>query len=76
LPKNDVGDFFFPIFTWFKHSRAIKDCIDSISSLVGFPVNYKILYIWFRVEVPGNIAFPEYIYPRIQPTDHISTDLV
>lgn len=50
--------------------------MDSISSLVGLPVNYNILYIWFNVDVPGNIALPEYIYPRIHPTDHISTDLV
>lgn len=61
LPKKEVKDFFFPMFIWFKHSRAMRDWIDYISSLLGLPVNSKIRSIWFRVEVPGKIALPVYI---------------
>ncbi len=39
----------------------------------GFPISYKILSIWLRVELPGNIDFPFISYPKMQPTDHIST---
>lgn len=31
---------------------------------------------WFKVEFPGKIAFPRYIYPKMHPIDHISTALV
>ena len=58
------------------HYFAIIDSIESTYYLVGLPSNSIILYIWFKVEVPGNIAFPVYISPKMQPTDHISTALV
>jgi hypothetical protein len=61
---------------------ASGDSIDAISlvyykstSVLGFPVIYKIRSIWLRVELPGNMAFPIMSSPRIQPTDHISTAL-
>lgn len=50
--------------------------IESISFWVGFPNNYSILYIWFKVELPGKIDFPVYISPKIHPTDHISTAFI
>jgi hypothetical protein len=76
LPKNVLNDFFLPIVIWFMHYDAINDWIDSISYLVGLPINYSIIYIWFNVELPGKMAFPVYISPSMQPTDHISTALV
>ena len=54
---------------------AKGDSIDSTSFCEGFPVSYKILSIWFKVEVPGNKDLPVISYPKIQPTDHISTAL-
>lgn len=39
----------------------------------GFPVTYKILSIWFRVEFPGNNALERRSSPKIHPTDHMST---
>lgn len=30
------------------------------------------LYIWFKVEFPGNIGLPRIIYPNIQPKLHTS----
>ena len=47
--------------------------IESISNAFGFPNSYRILSIWLRVLVPGKIALPLIISPRIHPTDHIST---
>ena len=48
----------------------------SISYYDGFPVSSNTLSIWFKVEVPGKIALPINISPKMQPTDHISTALV
>lgn len=52
---------------------ARGESTDSISLGVGLPVNSRILSIWFRVEVPGNRDLPVINYPRMHPTDHIST---
>jgi len=76
LPKKEVNDFFLPTFIWFIHYFAIKDYIDSISYLLGFPNNSRTFYIWFKVDVPGKIALPVYISPKIHPIDHISTAFV
>jgi hypothetical protein len=54
LPK----DFFFTKFTWFRHSFAITDSIESTYYRVGFPKSSIILSSWFSVEFPGKIAFP------------------
>ena len=54
----------------------MTDSIDSISSRLGLPNSYSILSTWLRVELPGKMAFPKYISPKIHPTDHISTALV
>lgn len=35
--KNDENDFFFTKLTWLRHSLAMTDYIESMSSLVGFP---------------------------------------
>ena len=50
--------------------------MDSMSSLVGLPKSYKMRSTWFKVEFPGKIAFPKYISPKMQPTDHMSTAFV
>lgn len=52
---------------------ANGESISSIYLIVGLPVNYKILSIWFKVDVPGKIAFPVINSPTIQPIDHMST---
>ncbi len=54
---------------------ANGESIDSISFWAGLPVNYKILSIWFKVEVPGNNDLPVISSPSMHPTDHISTAL-
>ena len=64
------------MFIWLMHSFAMTDYIDSISSFVGLPNNSIIFSIWFRVEVPGKMAFPVNISPKIHPIDHISTAFV
>lgn len=74
--KKLENDRFFTKDIWFKHYCAITDSIDSISSRFGFPNSSKILSIWFKVEFPGKMALPKYIYPKMQPTDHISTAFV
>ena len=61
---------------WFMHYLAMTDSIESISSFVGLPNSYIILSIWFKVDVPGNIAFPVNISPKMHPIDHISTAFV
>lgn len=76
LGKNEEKDLFLMKAIWFKHYWAITDSMESISSRVGLPSNSSILSTWLRVEFPGKIAFPRYISPKIQPTDHISTALV
>lgn len=43
LPKNEEKLLFFPVFIWLMHYLAIADSIESISSLVGFPSNSRIL---------------------------------
>lgn len=48
----------------------------STSSWLGLPVSSNTLSIWFNVDVPGNMALPTIISPRMQPTLHISTALV
>ena len=52
------------------------DSMASMSSGLGFPVSSRTRSIWFRVEVPGNMAFPTMSSPMMHPTDHISTALV
>jgi hypothetical protein len=52
---------------------ASGDSIDSISFCDGLPINSKILSIWLRVEFPGKVDLPIINYPKIQPTDHMST---
>jgi hypothetical protein len=54
---------------------AKGDSIDSISFCDGLPISSKILSIWFKVEFPGKVDFPIINYPKMQPTDHISTAL-
>lgn len=76
LGKNEENDRFLMKAIWFKHSCAMTDSIESISSRVGLPSSSSILSTWLRVEFPGNIAFPRYISPKMQPTDHMSTALV
>lgn len=48
-------------------------CIDSTSSDVGVPSRSIIISTWFIVDVPGNIALPIIISPRMHPILHIST---
>ena len=45
---------------------------DFRSVIDGGPVQVITLYIWFNVELPGNIGFPEIIYPSIHPKLHTS----
>ena len=47
--------------------------IDSMSELDGLPRSSIICSTWFRVEVPGKIAFPRIISPKMHPTLHMST---
>lgn len=61
---------------WFRHYCAMTDSMDSTYSRVGFPSSSRMRSSWFKVEFPGKIAFPRYIYPKIQPMDHMSTALV
>ena len=37
---------------------AKGDSIDYMSFWEGLPRSYRILYIWFNVEFPGNKGFP------------------
>lgn len=76
FPKNPENPFFLLMLIWFRHYFAITDYIESISLWVGLPKSSRILYIWFRVELPGKTDFPVYIYAKIHPTDHISTAFV
>lgn len=52
---------------------AKGESTSSIYFMVGLPVNSRIFYIWFRVDVPGKMAFPVISYPTMHPTDHMST---
>lgn len=54
---------------------ANGDSIESMSFCDGRPVSYRILSIWFKVDVPGKRDFPLISSPKMQPTDHISTAL-
>lgn len=54
---------------------AKGESIDYMSFWAGFPVSSSIRSIWFKVDVPGNRDLPVISYPRMQPTDHISTAL-
>lgn len=65
--------FFLGIFVLEMILAARGESTDSTSFGVGRPVSSKILSIWLRVEVPGNRDFPVINYPRMHPTDHIST---
>ena len=49
---------------------------DFKSDRLGGPVHVNTLYIWFKVEFPGNIGLPFRIYPSKQPKLHTSTALV
>lgn len=53
-----LNDFFFSIVIWSRHYLAKLDYIDSISYRDGRPITSRTLDIWFRVEFPGNNAFP------------------
>jgi hypothetical protein len=46
-----------------------------MSFWVGLPINSRIFSIWFSVEFPGKMDFPFINYPKMHPTDHISTAL-
>ena len=76
LGKKEEKDRFLMKAIWLRHSWAITDSIESISSRVGLPSSSSMRSTWLRVEFPGKIALPRYISPKIQPTDHISTALV
>lgn len=52
---------------------AKGESMASISFCDGRPVSYNILYIWFKVEVPGKRDLPVISSPNMQPTDHMST---
>ena len=65
--------FFFGMFVLDMIFAARGDSIASISFWDGLPTSSKIFSIWFRVEFPGKIDFPLINYPKIQPTDHMST---
>lgn len=73
--KNEEKDFFLGILVLEIILAAKGDYIDYISFWDGLPINYKILYIWFKVEFPGKIDLPFINSPSIHPTDHISTAL-
>ena len=72
LGYNAFNDFVLFITTFSSIVCANSLLIDSISSLLGFPVTSKTLLIWLKVLVPGNIGLPPNNSPKIQPTDHIS----
>jgi len=44
-----------------------------ISYVVGVPISSKISYIYYAVESPFRKVFHLSIWPRIKPTDHMST---
>lgn len=46
-----------------------------MSSSSGMPRRSIIISTWFIVDVPGKIAFPRIISPRMQPMLHMSTAL-
>ena len=52
---------------------ANGDSIDSMSFCDGLPISSRIRSIWFSVEFPGNVDLQIISYPKIHPTDHMST---
>ncbi len=52
---------------------AKGDSIDSMSFCDGLPISSRIRSIWFSVEFPGNVDLPIISYPKMHPTDHMST---
>jgi hypothetical protein len=56
--------------------EAKDDSIDKIPKAEGLPSNCIIRSTWFNVLVPGKMAFPFIISPRIHPILHISTGFV
>ncbi len=71
--KNEEYVFFFGMLVLEIIFAAKGDSIDYMSFCEGLPRSYRILYIWFSVEFPGNIDLPFISSPKMQPTDHIST---